>query len=66
MPRPRPSAPASWLDFQAASTDERKAYERSIASARATYASAMSKARREFKVATDLSIKKLLRLPFTI
>jgi len=57
---------SSWLDFQAASTDERKAYERSIASARATYASAMSKARREFKVATDLSIKKLLRLPFTI
>lgn len=57
---------SSWLDFQAASTDERKAYERSIASARATYSSAMSKARREFKVATDLSITKLLRLPFTI
>ena len=56
----------AWLDFQAASTDERRAYERSIASARATYASAMSEARREFKLATDLSIKKLLRLPFTV
>jgi hypothetical protein len=56
----------SWLDFQAASTDDRLAYERSIASARATYASAMSEARREFKLATDLSIKKLLKLPFTV
>lgn len=56
----------AWLDFQAASTKDRKAYERSIASARATYASAMSEARREFKLATDQSIKKLLTLPFTI
>ena len=57
---------AAWLDFQAASTDERLAYERSIASARATYASAMTEARRAFKLETDLSIKKLLRLPFTL
>lgn len=57
---------AAWLDFQAASAKDRKAYERSIASARATYASAMSEARREFKAATDLSIRKLLKLPFTI
>lgn len=56
----------AWLDFQAASTDDRLAYERSIASARATYASAMSEARRAFKLATDLSIKKLLTLPFTV
>jgi hypothetical protein len=56
----------AWLDFQAASANDRKAYERSIASARATYASAMSEARREFKLATDLSIKKLLKLPFRI
>ncbi len=56
----------SWLDYQAASTDDRLAYERSIASARATYASAMSEARRAFKLATDLSIKKLLKLPFTV
>ena len=56
----------AWLDFQAASTDDRLAYERSIASARATYASAMSEARRAFKLETDLSIKKLLRLPFTV
>jgi hypothetical protein len=56
----------AWLDFQAASTDDRLAYERSIASARATYASAMSEARRAFKLATDLSIKKLLKLPFTV
>ncbi len=56
----------AWLDFQAASTDDRKAYQRSIASARDTYASAMSEARREFKLATDQSIKKLLKLPFTI
>jgi hypothetical protein len=57
---------AAWLDFQAASTEERLAYERSIASARATYASAMTEARRAFKLETDLSIKKLLRLPFTL
>jgi hypothetical protein len=57
---------AAWLDFQAASTDERLAYERSIASARATYASAMTEARRAFRLETDLSIKKLLRLPFTL
>jgi hypothetical protein len=56
----------AWLDFQAASTDDRRAYERSIASARATYASAMSEARRAFKLETDLSIKKLLKLPFTV
>ena len=56
----------SWLDFQAASTDDRRAYERSIASARATYASAMSEARRAFKLETGLSIKKLLKLPFTV
>ena len=56
----------AWLDFQAASTDDRRAYERSIASARATYASAMSEARRAFKLETDLSIKKLLTLPFTV
>jgi hypothetical protein len=56
----------AWLDFQAASAKDRQAYERSIASARATYASAMSEARREFKLATDLSIKKLLKLPFRI
>jgi hypothetical protein len=56
----------AWLDFQAASAKDRLAYERSIASARATYASAMSEARREFKLATDLSIKKLLKLPFRI
>ena len=56
----------AWLDFQAASTDDRRAYERSIASARATYDSAMSEARRAFKLATDLSIKKLLKLPFTV
>ena len=56
----------SWLDYQAASTDDRLAYERSIASARATYASAMSEARRAFKLTTDLSIKKLLKLPFTV
>jgi hypothetical protein len=56
----------AWLDFQAASTKDRLAYERSIASARATYASAMSEARREFKLTTDQSIKKLLTLPFTI
>ena len=57
---------AAWLDFQAASTDERQAYERSIASARATYASAMTEARRAFALETGLSIKKLLKLPFTI
>jgi hypothetical protein len=56
----------AWLDFQAASAKDRQAYERSIASARATYASAMSEARREFKLATDLSIKTLLKLPFQI
>jgi hypothetical protein len=56
----------AWLDFQAASTDERLAYQRSIASARATYASALSEARREFKLATDQSITKLLKLPFRI
>jgi hypothetical protein len=56
----------AWLDFQAASTDDRRAYERSITSARATYASAMSEARRAFKLETDLSIKKLLTLPFTV
>jgi hypothetical protein len=56
----------AWLDFQAASTKDRLAYERSIASARATYASAMSEARRQFKATTDQSIKKLLTLPFTI
>jgi len=57
---------SAWLDFQAACTKDRQAYERSIASARATYASAMSEARRAFKLATDQSIKKLLRLPFTV
>lgn len=57
---------AAWLDFQAASTQDRKAYQRSIASARATYASAMSKARREFRLATDRSITKLLKLPFRV
>jgi hypothetical protein len=56
----------AWLDFQAASAKDRKAYERSIASARATYSSAMSEARREFKLATGRSIKKLLALPFRI
>ena len=56
----------AWLDFQAASTDDRLAYERSIVSARATYASAMSEARSAFKLATDVSIKKLLKLPFTV
>lgn len=56
----------AWLDFQAASTDDRLAYERSIGSARATYASAMSEARRAFKLATDRSIKKLLKLPFRV
>lgn len=56
----------AWLDFQAASTKDRRAYERSIASARATYASAMSEARGEFKLVTGLSIKKLLKLPFIV
>ncbi len=56
----------AWLDFQAAASKDRKAYERSIASARATYASAMSEARAEFKLATGVSIKKLLKLPFRI
>ena len=56
----------AWLDFQAASTADRVAYEKSIASARATYASAMVEARREFKAVTDLSIKTLLKLPFKV
>ena len=56
----------AWLDFQAASTGDRVAYEKSIASARATYASAMVEARRKFKAATDLSIKTLLKLPFKV
>lgn len=56
----------AWLDFQAASAKDRKAYERSIASARATYDSAMAQARREFTLATDRSVKKLLRLPFKV
>ena len=56
----------AWLDFQAASTEERLAYERSIVRARATYASAMSEARREFRDATGRSIKKLLKLPFKV
>lgn len=56
----------AWLDFQAASKKDQLAYQRSIASARATYASAMSEARRAFKLETDLSIKTLLKLPFTV
>ncbi len=56
----------AWLDFQAASVTDYKAYERSIARARATYASAMTQARQEFKSATGMSITKLLKLPFTI
>jgi len=56
----------AWLDFQAACTGDREAYERAIGSARATYASAMSEARAEFRLATGLSIKKLLTLPFTV
>jgi hypothetical protein len=57
---------AAWLDFQAASVKDFRAFERSIASARATYASAMVEARREFKSVTGLSIRKLLKLPFTL
>jgi hypothetical protein len=56
----------AWLDFQAASTGDRVAYEKSIASARATYASAMVEARRAFKLSTGLSIKTLLKLPFKV
>ncbi|HYN56325.1 MAG TPA: hypothetical protein VES03_03895 [Motilibacterales bacterium] len=56
----------AWLDFQAASTGDRVAYAKSIASARATYSSAMVEARRAFKLATGLSIKTLLKLPFKV
>lgn len=56
----------AWLDFQAASLKDHRAYERSIARARATYASSMTEARRAFALETGLSIKKLLKLPFTI
>jgi len=56
----------AWLDFQAASADDREAYELSVKSARATYASAMSGARNAFKATTGTSIKKLLKLPFKV
>lgn len=56
----------AWLDFQAEAAAPQAAYVKSVASARATYASAMSEARGEFTRVTGLSIKKLLKLPFRI
>ena len=49
---------APWLDFQAASADDREAFELSVKSARATYASAMSGARSAFKATTGTSMPK--------
>jgi hypothetical protein len=56
----------AWEDFVAACADERAAHAAAVAAARATYASALAKARGELEDATDMSIKVLLKLPFTI
>jgi hypothetical protein len=53
----------AWKDFVAATADEGTAHSTSIAAARATYRSALAKARAEFKASTGISIRSLQKLP---
>ena len=56
----------AWRDYQAASTQDRLAYRRSIAAARDTYASALYEARRDYRSATGQYVVSLKSLPFTV
>ena len=56
----------AWADFVAACAEERTAHATAVKAARATYASALAKARAELEDTTGMSKESLLRLPFTI
>lgn len=56
----------AWKDFVAGTAEEVAAHASSIAAARATYRSALAKARAEFALETGDSIRTLLRLPFKV
>lgn len=56
----------AWAQFEAATIDEQQAYLEAVTSARATYLSALKKARSQFRAATGMSPKRLEQLPFRI
>jgi hypothetical protein len=57
---------AAWQAFEVSTRDEQEAFTTSVLSARATYKSALKKARGEFRVATGMSTRRLEELPFKI
>ena len=56
----------AWRRYQVASISDRMAYERSIVAARATYASALAEAQRDYRAATGESVVSLKSLSFMV
>ena len=56
----------AWADFVAACAEERAAHAAAVKAARATYTSALAKAREELEDETGMSRESLLRLPFSV